>query len=33
MTTEEMGESSIASRKAAKSSSEYAVGRHIRGLW
>src|SRR5215211_1157425 len=33
MTTDLIGEASIASRKAAKSSSPYAVGRHIRGLW
>src|SRR3954454_1665039 len=28
-----IGEPSLASRHAAKSSSEYFVGRHIRGLW
>src|SRR6476620_1448104 len=33
MITPSTGEASIASRKAAKSSSPYFVGRHIRGLW
>ena len=33
MITASTGEASIASRKAAKSSSPYLVGRHIRGLW
>src|SRR5215213_9182074 len=33
MAMTETRDASIASRKAAKSSSEYRVGRHIRGLW
>src|SRR6476661_3901951 len=33
MITASTGEASIASRKAAKSSSPYFVGRHMRGLW
>src|SRR3954449_5987127 len=33
MITASIGDASIASRKAAKSSSPYLVGRHMRGLW